>query len=131
MKDKLYNIFTLSMTLILIGCYIYFGVFERIEWVKNIFIFYTWFTFAARFMLVVVPNDNEGKVKYYSTYKDGKHFPLWFDYILYPTMIVILASQAFWFTAIAWTFTMFFDFSTRELSNKHFTKLQEESENNA
>jgi hypothetical protein len=40
----------------------------------------------------------------------------------------VLASQEFWFTAIAWTFIFLFDFTTRKLSDTYF-KEQEESEN--
>jgi hypothetical protein len=109
------------MTLIFISGSIYYGIFQNINWLQNIFIFYTWFTFFARFVLLVTPEDNDAKIKYYSTYKDGKHFPKWFDMILYPAMIMVIASQAFWFTAIAWTFTMAFDITTRNLSEKYFS----------
>jgi hypothetical protein len=124
MKDKIVSVFLLTMTLLFIGSCIYFGIFEHVNWVKNIFIFYTWFTFCARFILMVTPNDNPEKIKYYSTYKDGKHFPKWFDSILYPAMVLVIASQEFWFTAIGWTFIMFFDLATRNHSETYFKEQE-------
>lgn len=65
------------------------------------------------------------------SYKDGKHLPVWVDFIHYLAMVGIFVSHGHVLLGIVWTFIGLWDGGMRQISEREAKDEQKESEDTA
>jgi len=87
-------------------------------WAKRVWIFYSWFAFIMQIMMAFGCANEEIREKIYQTYRDGKHFPGWFDWIVYLYRIGLSVAFGWIWVGIMWTFVGLIDGVERSCSVK-------------
>ena len=91
----------------------YFGVVEQIQWVGNLGIFYVWLMLISAISVYV--GNTEILLQ---TYRDGKHLPLWVDYVVFIYRVVLFIGYGWWWTGIIVTIVSLIDFVARKESKE-------------
>lgn len=90
---------------------------------QNVFAFTTW-TFLV---ISLVGTGDKANKRMIQTHRDGKHAPLWYDFITYLVPIFVCASFGDFGKAFAWVAMMAVDLYHRDLYNTEIAKEQSEA----
>jgi hypothetical protein len=87
---------------------------QPVWFAQNLFTFLTW----ASLPIFLAGSVGEGKKRIEQSYRDGKHAPLWHDWLSYGAIILICAAAGHYAKATVWAFCLSIDLNHREASKK-------------
>lgn len=93
----------------------WFGLVQPVTWVANLFAFITW---ASLLLFICGHYNKESRARIHQSHRDGKHAPVWFDWLTYGAIIILCAAMAHYGKAAAWLFIMSTDLGHREEAKK-------------